>query len=149
MVSIEVLRRYPYFAGASPLTLRDIAEVSDIREYARGDVLFQQHDPGDCLYVVIEGEIDMVAVFRDTVGDRAVDTLVAGDMFGWAAMVPPYERAFTAQWKKPGKVLVIDAPRVRELCDRDPVLGHRLMAQIAAVLARRLTAALMQLAALS
>ena len=42
MVPVETLRRYPYFAGASPTTLRDIAEITGEHIFRSGDKLFSE-----------------------------------------------------------------------------------------------------------
>ena len=44
-------------------------------------------------------------------------------------------------------MVLIDAAKLRELCDRDPQLGYQLVLQVAKLLAHRLEGARVQLAA--
>lgn len=146
MVSVETLRRYPFFAGASPSTLRDIAEISEETTFAAGEPIFRQGDQAQLLYFLMEGEVEVVIEFPEAGKEQAVETLVPGDMVGWSALVPPYERTFMIRPISNVRALTIDGPRLRELCERDPSLGHRLLQKVAAVLAKRLDAARVQLA---
>jgi len=80
---------------------------------------------------------------------RTVDTLVDGDILGWSALVEPYKYTAVGTASKEMQVVSINAKKLRELCDKDPLLGYRLMTQIAKLLAHRLEGARIQLAAIS
>lgn len=146
MVSPEMLRRYPYFAKVSEESLKEIAMMAEERSYPAGQQLFYQGDPADYLNIITEGEVQIQYELGN--GEkRTVDTLVAGDILVWSAMIEPFRTTAIGTTSKPTKVIAIKAQPLRELCDRDPMVGYQLTREIAKLLAHRLEGARIQLAA--
>lgn len=146
MVSPEMLRRYSYFARVSEETLKEIAMLAEEKSYPAGMRLFYVGDPADYLNIIVEGEVDIQYELGN--GEkRTVDTLVPGDILVWSALVEPYRTTAIGTTTKPTKVIAIKAKALRELCDKDPMLGYQLMREIAKLLASRLESARVQLAA--
>ena len=54
---LERLARTPFFADASTPLLAMVANASRTRTLVRGDVLFNEGDPPDALYLVTAGRI--------------------------------------------------------------------------------------------
>jgi len=74
-----------------------LAEVVDELTVPAGHTLFQAGDPGDSLFIVREGSIELF--IKDTVGQKIVLTLAeSGDMFGELAMLDSGPRTATALW---------------------------------------------------
>jgi CRP-like cAMP-binding protein len=147
MVPVETLRRYSCFAGTSQQILRDITEISNERRFREGETLFREGDPANALMILMEGTIDIVFEHGEIPKRTTVDHVAAGDMMCWSAVLEPHVLHATALARTDGRVLTIDAPKLRELCGRDDQLGHQLMSRIAGVVAHRLNAARVQLAA--
>ncbi|HOA51970.1 MAG: Crp/Fnr family transcriptional regulator [Thermogutta sp.] len=146
MVSPEMLRRYSYFAKVSEETLKEIAMLAEEKSYPAGMRLFYVGDPADHLNIIVEGEVDIQYELGN--GEkRTVDTLVPGDILVWSALVEPYRTTAIGTTTKPTKVIAIKAKPLRELCDKDSMLGYQLMREIAKLLASRLESARVQLAA--
>jgi len=148
MISPELLRRYPYFAGVSEESLKAVAMIADEKRTPAGTQLFSEGDPADTLNIIVRGEVNIQFILGS--GERrTVDTLVDGDILGWSALVEPYKYTAVGTASKEMQVVSINAKKLRELCDKDPLLGYRLMTQIAKLLAHRLEGARIQLAAIS
>jgi CRP-like cAMP-binding protein len=146
MVSIEVLRTLPYFAGVSSDGLKTVAEIAEQHEFAAGETLFSEGEPASGIYIIRDGEIDInYGLAGEQV--RTVDTVVGGDLIGWSAMVGPYLRTATAVARRPGHYVFIAADRIRDLCEQDQSLGYHILKHLTEVLSRRLQGALVQLAA--
>ena len=146
MISPELLRRYPYFAGLKDESLKAVAMISDERSAPVGTVLVREDQPADHLYIIVDGEVDI----RYHVGQgehKSVDILVGGDLMVWMAIVPPHRINATAVALKDVRMLAIEASRLRALCDQDPLLGYRLMSGVAEAVSHRLHGAQVQLAA--
>ncbi len=147
MISPEVLRRYPYFAGVSEESLKAVAMIADEKAVPAGTQLFSEGDPADSMNIVVHGEINVQYVLGN--GERrTVDTLVDGDILGWSALVEPYKYTAVGTTSKDAQFVTIRAQKLRDLCDKDPLLGYRLTTQIAKLLAHRLEGARVQLAAI-
>ncbi|MEJ5342381.1 MAG: Crp/Fnr family transcriptional regulator [Thermogutta sp.] len=146
MVSPEMLRRYPYFAKISEESLKEIAMMAEERSYPAGLQLFNEGDPADYLNIIVEGGVQIQYQLGN--GEkRTVDTLVPGDILVWSALIEPYRTTAIGTTSKPTKVIAIKAKPLRELCDRDPMVGYQLTREIAKLLAHRLESARVQLAA--
>jgi CRP/FNR family transcriptional regulator, cyclic AMP receptor protein len=146
MISPEVLRRYPYFASIGEDSLKAIAMMAVEKSIAAGSQLFCEGDPAESLSVIVTGQVEIHYILGN--GERrTVDTLVEGDLLMWSALVEPYKATAVGIASKPTRLVSIEAKRLRGLCDKDPMVGYRLMTQVAKLLAHRLEGARVQLAA--
>jgi CRP/FNR family transcriptional regulator, cyclic AMP receptor protein len=145
MISPEVLRRYPYFAGVSEASLKQIAMIAEEKCVPAGTVLFREGDPASFLSIIIRGEVNIQYLLGN--GElRTVDTLVPGDLLGWSAIVEPYKYTAIGTTTKETDLARLDAVKLRQLCDSDTLLGYRLTTEVAKLLGNRLEGARVQLA---
>jgi CRP/FNR family transcriptional regulator, cyclic AMP receptor protein len=146
MISPEVLRRYPYFAGVDEESLKAVAMIADEKSVAAGTQMFREGDPADSLNIIVRGEVNIQYVLGN--GEhRTVDTLVDGDILGFSALVEPYKYTAIGTTSKDTLLVRIEAKKLRGLCNETPILGFKLISQIAKLLAHRLEGARVQLAA--
>ena len=147
MISPEMLRRYPYFAGIGEESLKAVAMIAEEKQVPAGTHLFSEGDPADAMNIIVKGEVSIQYILG-TGERRTVDTLVEGDILGWSALVEPYKYTAVGAATRATHMITIDAKKLRGLCDQDPQLGYRLTTQIARLLAHRLEGARVQLAAI-
>jgi CRP-like cAMP-binding protein len=145
MISPEVLRRYPYFAGIDDESLKQLAMIAEEKTIPVSTVMFREGDPASYLGIILKGEVNIQYILGD--GElRTVDTLVDGDLLLWSALVEPYKATALGTTTKVTQLARIDAAKLRLLCEQQPILGYRLMTQVARLLANRLEGARVQLA---
>lgn len=88
----DVLRRSPLFAAldeeASNSLLKSMTEIS----LSRGDALFHEGDPGDALYIVVEGKIKLHRASGDG-RENLTAVLGPGEMFGELSLFDPGPRS--------------------------------------------------------
>ena len=101
--------------------------------------------PATHLYIVVEGEVD-IRYRNDHGGYTTVDTLVKGSLMVWSALIEPHVTHSTAVARKDMRVIAIEAHKLRELMDEDPVLGSVLMSHAASAVSERLDGVRTQLA---
>ena len=146
MISTELLRYYPYFAGVANDTLKEVAEISEEKKVPAGQTLFKEGETARELLILTEGQVDVFLELGS--GKRVkVDAIVPGDILSWSALIEPYRLRATATVKEDSKLISIDAGKLRDLCDGDHHLGYQLMRQIANALSHRLGGAVTQIAA--
>jgi CRP-like cAMP-binding protein len=145
MVSPEMLRRFGCFFPISEESLKSLAMTSREECVPAGQRLFSEGDPADSLDLILEGEAD-IQYLLGTGEFRTVDTLTAGDILGWPALVEPYRMTCFATTRTQTQMIRIDAARLRELCEQDPLLGYRLTSHVVKLLAERLDGTCAQLA---
>jgi CRP-like cAMP-binding protein len=147
MISPELLRRYPYFGAVNEDALKEVAMVSEEISVAAGQQIFAEDDPAENLYLLMEGEVDL----QYTLGSgelRTVDTLVAGDLMVWSALVEPFKCTAVGTVRKDAKLIAINGPKLRDLCENNLDLGYRMLISVTKLLATRLEGARVQLATL-
>lgn len=145
MISPEVLRRYTYFVGLSDESLKQLAMIAEEKAVSANSVMFREGDPASHLSIILKGEVNIQYILgNDEL--RTVDTLVDGDLLMWSALVEPYKATALGTTTKETRLARIDAAKLRLLCEKEPILGYRLMTQVARLLAHRLEGARIQLA---
>ncbi len=84
---VAILRSVDLFASIPDYALAAVARIIEEVELEAGDTLIEEGDPGDCLYIVVEGE---VRVHRQ---DRTIITLGPGNSVGELAVLDPEPRS--------------------------------------------------------
>ncbi len=145
MVSPEMLRRFRCFSPVHEKSLEALAMIAREELVAAGRQLFSEGDPAETLSLIVDGEVE-IQYLLGSGEPRVVDMLIAGDILGWSALVEPHKMTGIATTRKPTRLIRIQAQPLRELCERDPLLGYRLATQAVRLLADRLDGARAQLA---
>lgn len=112
---------------------RDLPEVIPV---SAGDYVFRRGEPGKTMYLIIEGEIDLVA------GTRVVETADEGSFIGEMALIEDAPRSASARARTDARVFPIDHIRFQSLVKETPSFALDLMQ----ILARRLRRATAKLA---
>jgi CRP/FNR family transcriptional regulator, cyclic AMP receptor protein len=106
-----------------------LAAVVDELTVPEGHTLFQAGDPGDSLFIVRSGEIELF--IKDTAGQKIVlTTSEAGDMFGELAMLDTGPRTATAVALNDSEVLVLDRGDLVLLFQRQPEAALHMLAAL-------------------
>jgi uncharacterized membrane protein len=106
-----------------------LAEVVDELTIPEGHTLFQAGDPGDSLFIVRSGELELY--IKDTVGQKIVLTTAGpGDMFGELAMLDEGPRTATALALSESQVLILDRDDLVLLFQRQPEAALHMLAAL-------------------
>ena len=71
-----------FFADADDRTLDALAAAGTVRQLVRGDVLFNEGDPPDALYLVTRGRIAIAIANPIDRRESVVALMEPGDLFG-------------------------------------------------------------------
>ncbi|HEV2888958.1 MAG TPA: Crp/Fnr family transcriptional regulator [Frankiaceae bacterium] len=134
---VALLRDTEVFAGFDLAALGQLAQRMVRRTYRRGEALFHQGDPGDALYVVLEGSVAVVVTSEN--GDRMVlTTLVPPDVLGEIALLDGGSRSASAEAVEETTALVLSRAAFLELVRDQPSFVEQLL-RILGALVRRLS----------
>jgi len=133
----KLLRSFACFHTLSDEQVNAIAQISNSVCYSKGYVLFKQDDPGDFLYLLIEGDVEVLYEHAET-GAQRVDTVSSEEVVGCAAIVPPYTYTATEKCLSDVEVLEIKTNELRDLIQKDPQLGLLLQEYIIKILNERI-----------
>jgi len=123
-----------------------VAGICLQRSFDMGDLLFEENSASDELYVIARGEVEIL-VDPSLVSDHhetrprpsTIATLRRGQSFGEIALVDQGLRSASARIARPDtQLVIIPRDKLMTLCDQDPVLGYRLMSNLAADLALKI-----------
>ncbi|MDT7602419.1 MAG: family transcriptional regulator, cyclic receptor protein [Acidobacteriota bacterium] len=128
----ELLAEIKFFELLDEDDRRALAEVIDQLDLDEGRVLFEVGEPGDELYVVRAGEVELFV--KDTVGQKiTLHTARAGDMFGELALLDDEPRSATAVALTPTSLLVLDRGDLSLLFQKKPDAALAMLAALSAM----------------
>jgi CRP/FNR family cyclic AMP-dependent transcriptional regulator len=155
MKLVSILRQADIFTDISPAQLDLVASLCQVRSLKEGDEVFEENAASDELYVIAEGEVDILVdpalisrPGRRSGGPAVIARLRRGQSFGEVALVDQGLRSASARSaSEDTQLVVIPRDRLIDLCENDPTLGYRLMRNLAADLAVKLRTTDLQLRA--
>src|SRR3954468_12227452 len=104
-----------------------LAEVIDYEKLEPGQTLFQTGDPGESLFVVHSGEIELY--IKDTAGQKIVLTITRpGELFGELALLDSGPRSATALALTDAGLLVLDRDDLLLLFQKRPDAALHMLA---------------------
>ncbi len=104
-----------------------LAEFIDVAHLSAGDTLFKTGEPGESLYVVRSGEIELF--IRDTAGQKiALAIAGSGEVFGELALLDRGPRTATAVALTDCELLELDRDDLLMLFQKSPTAALRLLA---------------------
>lgn len=118
--------------------LAAIAGIVQSQDVEAGKDLFREGDPGDGLFLVVAGEIDVIK--RGLRGDRSLARLGPGGVLGEMSLITQDVRSATGRAVVASHVLRLPVLPFRKLLDGGSSAALKIAAAIAEVLARRLAA---------
>ncbi len=104
------------------LQLADMATFGTERATQAGELLFQAGEPTSEMFVVLEGEIEVVR--PDETDEAVVAAYGPGGFAGELALLTGQRRFLTGRVTRPGRVLVIEQSEFRRLMSVRPALAE-------------------------
>jgi len=139
MVSPELLRRFPFFAGLTDEEIKSIAMISEEEQYGTNTFIFRERDQAEKLYLLIAGTVDiMVNTDEEGLEQETVSTLNHGDVFCWSSVVEPHILTASAFAATSATVVSIDGAGLRAMFELDCHLGYRILQKSAEIISSRL-----------
>ena len=104
-----------------------LAEFIDEQRLAAGDTLFKTGEPGESLYIVRSGEVELF--IKDTAGQKILLTIAGpGEVFGELALLDRGPRSATALALTEVELLELDRDDLLLLFQKSPAAALRLLA---------------------
>jgi CRP-like cAMP-binding protein len=120
-MTAEVLGRTELFGGLSPEDLGAIAARGIVRTYPKGQILFYQHDPGESLYVILEGRVKAFVTSEEG-AELNLGLFESPAVLGEVALVDGGPRSASAEVVAPTRLLVFTRATFFSLLGEHPAL---------------------------
>jgi CRP/FNR family transcriptional regulator, cyclic AMP receptor protein len=137
--SYDLLRTLPFLSGFTDWQLECLSRLGQRTILHAGQRIFYEGDPADRLWLIIDGRVNVDTRLPHR-GDVVVETLGAGSILGWSWLFPPYRWHFGAVAVETVRAVALDGPALREMCQRDPMIGYQLTLGLTQVVVERLQA---------
>ena len=102
-------------------TTRLFRNADNAMTFEAGHVIFRETDPGDLMYAVMEGEVEI------QVAGHAIETIGAGGIFGEMALIDDGPRSATAVVKSACKLAPVTPKRFMFLVEQTPYFSIHVM----------------------
>lgn len=133
----EALAQTELFGDLSSEVVNALASRAVSRSFRKGERIFHQGDPGDAMYVVVEGLVKVVVVSE--AGDEMVlVTLSPPESFGELALIDGRPRSAAAEAVEPTELLVLTRGTLMETLATHPTLVESMLRSMGGLI-RRLT----------
>jgi CRP-like cAMP-binding protein len=130
----KIISQVPIFEKLSDKELNQIIRLTHVREYKLNEAVFKKLSPGEGMYIVIEGAIqisepDSKVIFAN---------LNSGDFFGELALLDEEPRSATAIATEEARLIGFFRTDMLVLMKRYPDLGNKILLNLSRVLGERL-----------
>jgi CRP/FNR family transcriptional regulator/CRP/FNR family cyclic AMP-dependent transcriptional regulator len=132
------LRRIKSLAVLSDEQLAAFINYVDVVSVPRGTTLFQEKQPGDSLYMILEGEM---RIFIEQRGGQIIllRLLEAGDTFGEVALLNQAPRSASVEAKTDCTLIQVTSQMLEKLMGEQPAAAAPFLFHLAKTLGRELT----------
>ncbi len=103
---------------------------TDFKTFTAGNLVFKEGERGDFMYVVIEGEVDIL------IHDKVIETVKPGGIVGEMALIDTKPRSASVIAKIDSKLVPIDEKRFNFLVQQTPYFSIQVMRVMAERLRR-------------
>ncbi|MBI5508154.1 MAG: Stp1/IreP family PP2C-type Ser/Thr phosphatase [Deltaproteobacteria bacterium] len=129
---IAILKRIPFFAHLNYNELVKVVGLTQMARVAAANRFITEGEPGDELYVVLAGEVEIIK------GDAVIVSLKAGAHIGEMALIDNAPRSATVRAKTDVNLLVMRREEFFGLIRSEPAIATKLLWSFVQVLSGRL-----------
>ena len=140
MDKVRVLSASPLFDMLADLELAQVSELALPRRYSAGQVIFEEGELGDSVYVIVAGEVEVL--HKEGTGEgaatRVLAELRAPEFFGEMSLVDKVYRSATVRARSDADLLQISSEELANFRKQYPDGYTLIVLNIARVLSARL-----------
>ena len=129
----RLLMEVPLFDGLAAADLRPLAERVTVAEFAPGQAIVRQGEPGERVYVIVEGRVEVLARVerKGIAAESVVSWLVSGDALGELSLLDGEPRSATCVAMTRTLCLCLEREDFLDAMARHWQLNRRLFALLA------------------
>jgi voltage-gated potassium channel len=113
----DLVAKVPFFHDVGAAAIADVARLLRPRDYGAGAIIVRRGEPGDCMYFVVSGEVEVQLKPEPVV-------LRPGEFFGEVALLSGGPRNATIVALRQCTLLSLDIADFRQLLARQPDLAR-------------------------
>jgi len=138
----DFLSNFPFFSDLKEDQLEIISDYINFIEIGEGKVLFSEGDKGDCMYFVIDGELDIIkeSVSGGKIGiDKVViATLSKGSSIGEMSIIDDISRSATVSTRTKATLVSFTRKGFSLILENQPEIGAKILIGLSRLLSKSL-----------
>lgn len=132
----DFLKQTVLFKDLAEEELVEILVLGHVQKYAEKDVIFKEGDPGDKLFLIIDGSV-RISKFIDK-NEEALAVLEPKSFFGEMTILDTEPRSAWAIAHTPCTLFSIEASKLLDLFEANRDIGYKFLWAFSVTLAKRL-----------
>jgi voltage-gated potassium channel len=117
LLTWELVAKVPFFRDIGASLIAEVARLLRPRDYPQGAVVMRRGEPGDCMYFIADGEVEIQLPTQSV-------HLGSGEFVGEVALLTGAPRNATVVTTQPSTLLVLDIVDFHELLAHHPELAR-------------------------
>ena len=134
---VQLLSTTRFFGGLQPGYLRRIAEIGREEAFKVGNVIFQEGDPGEKFYLILDGAV-RISRMVPGMGEEALAVLRPGAYFGEMALIDDFPRSAHAIVHEHCRLFTLRKEDLEDLLFVDRDMAYELLWNFVRTLSGRL-----------
>jgi CRP-like cAMP-binding protein len=135
-MAIEKLDKTEVFQFLRPDQVKTISDVAEVVSCRAGEAVYSKGAPADHFYIVLEGQVSLRLPGQRGVSIQ-IDEVTAGAIFGSCVCFQLLDYSLNARCTSDSRLLKISSATLKELMERDLVLGFAIQTQISRIYFQR------------
>ena len=135
-VSYEVLKSISLFDGMTDAELDIISKRVFEKPYKKGSTLFVEGMPGEVLYIVVDGGVDIIKKTKE--GDSVIAEIKPGEIAGEMSLIDMAPRTASGKTNSDSRLVVITKKSFNEILDSDPKIAAKILMELLKIINKRL-----------
>lgn len=131
-----IVKEIDLFKEISHEVMEEIANICSEENYLKNMVLFKKGEEADCLYILVEGSVNLVI---EDGGCLVLNLTESGEIFGWSSMVEHGLYTASGVCATNIKVVKLERDKLNKIFDIHPEVGLKVLRRLAKIISERLT----------
>jgi CRP-like cAMP-binding protein len=140
---LEDIKAHPFSKGLTAEHCETLAGLGRRVRHGSDEILFAEGDEKHEFFLLLSGRVALETIAQGK--PLRVQTVEAGEGFGWSAVIEGRGKLFQARALEPIDALAFDGHALLERCRSDTGFGYKIMHRLLGIVSGRLSAARVQL----
>ena len=133
----EKIKELFLFRNLSDEELEVVMKRAFAKDYKKGATLFVEGMPGEVVYIVVDGGIDITKKSKEG-KEMEIARLGPGEIVGEMSLIDAGPRSATGRVNADSKLIVITKKSFNEILESDPAIAAKILMELLKVVNRRL-----------
>ena len=135
---LDFLKSIDIFSNLKIKEIKRLERTLHTRTYRKDEVIFNEGEPGAALYILKEGEVEIVINYN-TSAPILLTKLTSGMFFGEIALFDETARSATVIASKECEMIALSKPDFILFSKKEPAIGFNIVMKLGQILSKRLT----------